>query len=195
MVWSRPVIATDSSSSPFGVSNLGRPHPHRGDEVAALLVDLVDGHLGGDGTQRAHELAGEEVRKRVGVQGPPAEGGRRGGDRRGLLDDPDEELGLDVDPHPVAGDDRLLARPGDRDPHHVEVDRGDLVDDGQDQGPSVDDHRLAAEPGADEGHLLGRAVVEPVEEIGHHHDDDDRDDEPENDRADQSCSHDSAPSL
>ena len=175
--------------------HFGRPHAHRGDEVAALLVDLVEGHLGGDGAERAHELAGEEVREPVGVQGAPAEGGRGGGHRLGLLDDPDEELGLDVHPHPVAGDDRLLARPRDRDPHHVEVDRGDLVDDGEDQGPAVDDHRLPAEPGADEGRLLGRAVVEPVEEPGRDHDDHERDDEPENDRSDQSGSHDFSPSF
>ena len=175
--------------------HLGGPDPHRGDEVAALLVDLVEGHLGRDRAKRAHELAGEEVREPLGVEGAAPEGGRGGGDRLALLDHPDEELRVDVHPHPVTGDDRLLALPRDRDPHHVEVDRGDLVDDRQDQGPAVDDHRLAAEPGADEGQLLGRSVVEPVEEVGHHHDDDDRDDEPENDRTDQSGSHGSSPSL
>src|SRR3546814_13265651 len=67
------------------------------------------GHLGGDRAQRADKLAGEQVGEALGIHGAAAEGGGGRGDRLRLLRHADEELGLDVDSHAVAGDDRLLA--------------------------------------------------------------------------------------
>ena len=160
-----------------------------GNEIPAPLVHLVDGALGGNRTQRADKLAGQQLRQPFILKSAPAEGRRRSGDRLLLLQNADEELGLDIDAHPVAGDDRLFPGAGDGYAHHVEIDRRHLVDDRQDQRPAVDHHLLAAETRTHEGDFLGRAVIQPVEQIDDHHDGDDRHDEPQDDAPDQASRH------
>src|SRR3546814_15303905 len=80
-------------------------------------------YLGGDRAQRADKLAGEQVGEALGIHGAAAEGGGGRGDRLRLLRHADEELGLDVDSHAVAGDDRLLAPARTRDAQHVATKR------------------------------------------------------------------------
>ena len=158
-------------------------------EFATPLVHLVQRALGRDGAQRADELARKQLCQPVGLQCAPAERRRRCGDRFLLLQNPDEELGLDIDAHPVAGDDRFFPGAGDGNAHHVQVDRRHLMDDRQDQRPAVDHHLFAAETGAHKGDFLGRAVIQPVEQIDDHHDGDDRHDEPQDDAPDQASRH------
>src|SRR5689334_4176925 len=77
----------------------------------------------------------------------------------------DIEIRLDVDAHAVAGDEGVLFRPSDAHWQHVHIDRGVVVDERQYEGAAVDHDAFAKEPGADEGDLLRRAVVEPVDDI------------------------------
>ena len=85
-------------------------HPRH--ELAALLVDLLERHLGGDGAERGGELALEQVADAVRLHGPAAEGLR--GERHRLAGrlDAQEELGDEVDAHPVAGDRARWSRRG-----------------------------------------------------------------------------------
>ena len=118
-------MATDSSSRPFWASASAAAALTPRDIVAALLVHLLHGHLGGDRAQRGDELAGEQRVQLLGLQRAPAE--RRGGDRDRLARrlHADVEVGLDVDAHAVAGDERVLLGPHDPHRQHVHVDRRD----------------------------------------------------------------------
>ena len=156
---------------------------------AALLVHLDHGHLGGDRAQRRDELAGEQRVQALLLHGAAAE--RRGGERHRLARrrDADVEVGVDVDPHAVLGDERVVLGAGHAHLQHVHVDGRDVVDDRQHEGAAVDDHPLAHEAGADERHLLGGSPVEPVDEVDDDRDGDDRHDQPQDDGPDQLCSH------
>ena len=110
-VWSMSMMATDSSSSPFWARSSCRDLLHAGDIVAALLVHLVHGHLGGGGAQRL-ELAGEQRVQAFLAPGCGGRGSRRRSRPPRGAGDADVELGLDVDAHAVAGDQRLLAPRG-----------------------------------------------------------------------------------
>ena len=148
------------------------------DIFAALLVHLLHGHFRGDRTQRGDELAGQQRVQALGFQRAPAQ--RRRGDRYRLARrlHPDVEIGLDVDAHAVARDQRVALLAHDPHRQHVHVDRGEVVDERQHEGAAVDHHPLAEQAGAHERDLLRRAMVEPVDDIDEHHDDDDRDDQP-----------------
>lgn len=112
---------------------------------------------------------------------------RRRGDRdrfAGRLH-PDIEVGLNVDPHAVAGDDGILFGADDTHRQHVHVDRRVVVDEWQHEGAAIDHHAFAEETRPDERGLLGGAMVEPVHDIDANHDHDDRDDQPEDQFTDQ----------
>ena len=86
----------------------------RGDIVAAFLVHLVERHFGGHRAQGTPtNLPSQQVGKAVGLHGATAQGRGGGGDRRRFLNDADEKLGLDIDPHTIACDDRVLPGPCD----------------------------------------------------------------------------------
>jgi hypothetical protein len=100
------------------------------------------------------------------------------------------ELGLDVDAHPVLGDQRLISFVrAHRQRQRVHVDRRDVVNDRPDEGAAVDHHLLAQEAGPHEGDLLGRAAIEPlhhpVDDGDHHH----RDNQPEDQLPDDLSRH------
>jgi hypothetical protein len=59
------------------------------------------------------------------------------------------------------------------------------VNERQYEGTAVDHHTFAEEAGPDERHLLGGAVVKPVDDVDTDHDQYDRDDQPEDELADQ----------
>jgi hypothetical protein len=149
------------------------------DIVAAPLMHLLHGHFRGDRSDRGDELAGQQRVELFRLHGAASEGCR--GDRDGLPGRlyADIEVGLDVDAHAVAGDHGVLPRTHDAHWQHVHVDRCVGVDEGQHEGAAIDHHALAEETGPDERHLLGGAVIEPVDDVDANHDHDDRDDQPE----------------
>ena len=159
------------------------------DIFAALLVHLLHRHFGGDRAQRRDELAGEQRMQALGLERASAE--RRRGDRNRFARGPDAdiEVGLDVDAHAVARDQRVALLAHDRHRQHVHVDGREIVNERQHEGAAVDDDALAEEAGAHERHFLRRAMIEPVHDIDEHDDDDDRDDQPEDQRANQEPRH------
>ncbi len=84
-----------------------------GDIFPALLVHLLHGHLGGDGTEGRHELTRKKRVQPLGLECAPAE--RRGGDRHRLASrlHADIEVSLDIDAHPIAGDQGAALLPHD----------------------------------------------------------------------------------
>ena len=159
------------------------------DILAALLVHLLHGHLGGDGAQGRDELAGEQRVQALLLHGAAANGCGSDRDRLAEGGDAHVEVRLDVDPHPVLRDERVLAPPHHAHLQDVHVDGRVVVDERQHEGAAVDHHPLAEEAGADEGHLLRRTAVEPVHEVDDDRNDDDRDDEPEDQASDQHARH------
>ena len=152
---------------------------------AALLVHLLHRHLGGDRTQRRDEPAGKQRVQLIGLERAPPERGGRDRYRLALRAHAQIELGIDIDAHPVAGDERLVVGAGHRHPQDVHVDRRDIMDDRQHEGAAIDHHLFPKETGADERHLLRGAAIEPVHQIDDDRDDDHRHDEPENEGSDQ----------
>ena len=165
--------------------SLGRIGLDARDIVAAPFVHLFEGHFGCDRADRGNELAGQQRVELFRLHGAAAE--RCGGDRDGFAGglDPDIEVGLDIDAHAIARDHGVLPRAHDAHRQHVHVDRRVIVNEGQHEGAAVDHHAFAEEAGPDERHLLGGAVVEPVDDVDANHDHDDRDDQPEDELADQ----------
>ena len=86
--------------------------------------------------------------------------------------DANEEVGDDIDTHPVLGDQALRLATRHLNPHHIHADRSDFVQDRNDKCAATDDDLLAAESGPDEGGLLGRAPVEPAQQVDSDHDED-----------------------
>ena len=162
---------------------LGRRLLHPLHIFAALLMHLLHAHLGGDGAQRIDELALHQLAEGLGMHGALAQGLGGIGDGVGRRLDAEIELGDDIDPHPVLGDERPLAPALHLQAQRVHIDRDHLVDDRQHEGAAVHHHLLAAEAGAHEGHLLGGPAIEPVHQI----DDDGDDDRQDDDRHDDGC--------
>ena len=160
-----------------------------GDIVAALLVHLLHGHFGGDRADGGNELAGEQGMQLFGLQRPASE--RGGGDRDGFADrlHADIEIRFDIDAHAVAGDDGVLFRARNAHRQHVHVDRRVVVDERQHEGAAIDHDTFAEEAGANEGDLLRRAVVEPVDDVNADDNRDDRDDQPEDQLTSQNPRH------
>ena len=140
------------------------PLAHRFHESCPILVNVVEGHLRGDCAHGADELALEEAGQPLGLRRHLAQARRGGGHGLARRSDAQEELGIGVHPHPVAGDERVLALGRHAQPREVERDGRDLVDDRQHERAAGDDDLLAAHAGAHEGALGGRALVEPVEQ-------------------------------
>ena len=163
-VWSSWVSEADFQLQPVLQQVRGHGAAHPADIFAALLVQLLHGHLGGHRAQRVDELALEQLLQRVGLGGALAERLGRAGDRLGHGLDAHVELGDDVDPHAVARDQRLVAAARDLEPERVHVDRDDVVDDRQHEGAAVHHHLLPAHAGAHEGALLAGAEIEPMEQ-------------------------------
>src|SRR6185437_12834648 len=168
---------------------LGGSRLDAGDIVAALLVHLLQGHFGCDRANGGDELAGEQGVQLLRLERTASEGrrGNRDGFARRLH--ADIKIRLDVDAHAVAGDDGVLF--GARDAHrqHVHVDRRVVVDEGQHEGAAIDHDTFAEEAGADEGDLLRRAMVKPVDDVNADDDRDDRDDQPEDQLTSQNPRH------
>ena len=165
----------------------GGLEPH--DVLAALLVHLLHGHFGGHRTDGGDELAGEQGVQLLGFERAPSE--RRGGDGDRLAGrlHADVKIGLDVDPHAVAGDDSVMFGPHDAHRQHVHVDGRKVVNERQHEGAAIDHDTFAEQTGAHKGHFLRRTVVEPVHDVDDDGDHDDRDDQPENQFANQSPRH------
>ena len=105
------------------------------------------------------------------------------------------ELARHVDAHAVLGDERALAAARHLEAQRVHVHRDDLVDDRQHERAAVHHHLLAAEAGAHERPLLGRAQVQPVEQPDHDRDDDRDADQGEDELSELGSSHDATPLL
>ena len=151
--------------------------------ILALLMHLLERHLRGDGSQRRGEAPFQQVARAVRLQGSPAQRLRGEADGFARRADLDEELGDDVDAHAVLGDQRLSLAPLHLDAHHRHVDRRDVVQHRNDESAAAHDDFLAAEPGAHERRLLGRALVEPAQQIDGDHDGDRQDDQPKDQRS------------
>jgi hypothetical protein len=74
--------------------------------------------------------------------------------------DADVELDADVDAHAVHRDHGAFALPVHLQAQGAQVHPGDVVHHRDPERAAVEDHTLAAESGAHEGHVLGRAHVE-----------------------------------
>ena len=135
--------------------------PNRLDEGAALLMQLLHVPLGRHRSQRVHELPFQQRPQLLHVEGLRAKRLRGGGNGLGVGPDADKELGRDVDPHAIAGDQRLLVAARNVEQHGLHVDRGGVVQNRQNERAAVHDDLFAAEAGAHERHLLRCALVEP----------------------------------
>ncbi len=113
------------------------------DVFAALLVHLFHGHFGGDRPDRGDELAGEQGVKLLRLECPPSERSRGDRDRFAGWLHADVKIGLDVDPHPVAGDDSVMLGPHDAHRQHVHVDRRKVVNERQHEGAAIDHDTFA----------------------------------------------------
>jgi hypothetical protein len=161
----------------------GDHRAHALDVLPALLVQLLHRHLGGHRAQRVDELALDQLLELVGLHRARAQRLRGRRDRLGRGLDTHVELRHHVDPHPVLGDQRLVATARDLEPQRVHVDRDHVVDDRQHHRAAVHHHLLAPEAGPHERTLLRAAQVEPVEQP-----DDDRDDDRDDDQAQDEAS-------
>jgi hypothetical protein len=157
----------------------GDPVAHAAHEVATLLVKFLHCHLGGHGAQRVDELALHQFLEHVGLHRPCAQGlgGIRDGLHRRLH--PDIELRDHVHPHPVLGDQGLVASARDLQAKGVHVDGNNFVNDRQHERSPVHDHLLPAKAGADERTLLGGAQVQPVQQPDQDRCHDGNDDQPQ----------------
>ena len=143
---------------------------HRLHEFGALFLQIAQRHGRRDRAQAVDELRLDQRLEGVGVVGPVAQG--LGGERNVLRIrlHPDVELGGDVGPHPVLGDQRLILGALDLEAQRAERNPGIGMEDRQDDGAAVEHDLLAAESGADIGLVARRPRVE------RRHDDADDDD-------------------
>jgi hypothetical protein len=164
--------------------------PARRQVVAHRLADRLD-EFGAPVVQRVHrqarrgrldrvdEAAFEQVAHAVRAQRLRADrlrGGRDTVDRRLHAQ---VELELDVDPHPVLGDQRFRAGPHHLDAHRPHVDLVDLVQERQREAAARQHDLLAAEAGADDRDVARRLAVEAAQEGDRDGDRDDQDDQAE----------------
>ena len=147
-------------------------------------MQVFETHLGGGGAERRREPALEELPRALGIERTPAK--RLGGAAHLLAGrtDANEEVGDDVDAHPVLGDQALRLAARHLDPHHIHANRHDFVQDRNDEGAAADDDLLAAESGPDEGGFLGRTPVEPAQQVDSDHHDDRQNNQPKDHRTD-----------
>ena len=164
--------------------------PHVG---AALLVQLLHGHLGGRRAQRVDELALHQLFQALRLQRAQAEG--LGGSRHRLRhrSHAHVELRDHVHAHAVLRDQRLVAPARDLQPQRVHVHRDHLVHDRQHEGAAVEHHLLSAEAGAHERALLARSQVQPVQQPDGDRQDDGDDDQAEQEGAELSAGHGASP--
>ncbi len=170
-----------------------RAVPHAGHVIGTAFMHAGHVHLGGDGAQRALELAREQRVQPLRLQRATPERGGRHRDRLPVGLHADIELGLQVHTHTVLGDHRLGLRAADLQRQHVHVHRRDVMHDRPDEGAAVDHHFLAEEAGAHEGDLLGGTPVEPLHDPVDDRDEDDARDQPEDQLADELPVHGDAP--
>ena len=116
---------------------------HTRDVVVAALMHFFHGHFGGDRAQRRNELAGEKRIELGDVHGAAAERGGGDGHRLAGRRHAHVEFGLDVDAHPVLGDQRVVAVAHHLHAQDVHVDRRDFVNERKHEGAAVDDHFFA----------------------------------------------------
>jgi hypothetical protein len=151
----------------------------RAHELGALVVQGIHGEGRAGRLDRVDEAALEQVPHAVGAERLGADRLRRGGDALDRRLHAEVELELDVDAHPVFGDQRLGAGAAHLDPHRPHVDLVDLVQERQRQRAAGEDDLLAAEAGADEGDVARGLAIEPVQERDADGDRDDQDDQAE----------------
>ncbi|MEY9639456.1 hypothetical protein ABIF66_007710 [Bradyrhizobium japonicum] len=146
---------------------------HMLDEVAALLLQLQDGHGGRHRPQAVYEFCLDLVTQGFGVIRQRAQ--RLAGERNALIvrTDAHVELGDDVDAQAVLGDQGFPLLALDGEPQRLQVDAGVGVEDRQDHGAAVEHDLLAAEAGTHEGLVASGALVEDGEDDPE--DDDQRD--------------------
>jgi hypothetical protein len=84
-----------------------------------------------------------------------------GGDRVGGGLYADVELGKHIDPHPVAGNERLLVGPPHFKSQRIHIDRDRFVQHREYDSATIHHHFLAAEAGTDERDLFRGAAVKP----------------------------------
>ena len=144
----------------------------------AFFMHFIERHLGCGRPQRTHEFPREQFRQLFRVGGPPAQGGRRRGDKLGPLNDPDEKFNLNVNAHAVSRNNRVLPHSGHRNADHVEIDLDDFVNNRQNEGAAVDDNLFTAEARPDKRHFPVGPVIQPVEQIRRDHDNEDGDNQP-----------------
>ena len=159
------------------------------DVFAALLVHLLHGHFGGHRPDRGDELAGEQGVQLLGFERASSKRRGRNRDRLAGRLHADVKIGLDVDPHAVAGNHRVMLGAHDSHRQHVHVDGRVVVDERQHEGAAVDHDAFAEQTGSHKGHFLGRTVIEPVHDVDDDGDHDDRNDQPEDQFANQSPRH------
>jgi hypothetical protein len=124
------------------------------DVFAALLVHLLHGHFGSDRPDRGDELAREQGMQLLGFERAPPERGGGDCDRLARRLHADVKIGLDVDTHAVAGNDRVVLGPHDAHRQHVHVDGRVVVDERQHEGAAIDHDTFAEQTGSHKGHFL-----------------------------------------
>ena len=143
------------------------------DEIAALFLQLQDGHGRRHRTQAVDEFRLDLVAQRFGVVGQRAQRLARERDALVVGTNAHVELGDDVDAQAVLGDQGFPLLALDCQPQRLQIDAGIGVEDRQDHGAAVEHDLLAAEAGAHEGLVAGGALVEDGEDDPE--DDDQRD--------------------
>ena len=161
---------------------LGDGLAHALDVDAALLVQLLHGHVGGRRAQGIDELALDQLLQLLGLHGAQAERLRGIGHRIGIRRHAHVELGDHVHPHAILGDQRFVPAAHDFEPQGVHVHGNHVVDDRQDEGATVEHDPLTAQAGAYERTLFRAAKIKPMHQP-HEQRDDDRDDDQAKDEA------------
>ena len=171
------------------------PLPHAPGVFAALLVQLLHGHLRRNGAQRVDELALHHVAQAVHVHQAAADRLGRRGHRLFLRLHAHEEVGHHVDAHAVLGDDRAVTGALHLDALGAHADGGDVVEDRHHEGAAVHHDSLSEQTGSHERRFLGRAPVEPVEQEANDDDPDECRDQPSSRAVCECCSHRLLPSV
>jgi len=145
---------------------------HAPHELAALLMHLLHGHLGATARSASTKRPSRSSRSFSPsmVRRPSVWAAIDTASVSGFH--PRVEFGDDIDAHAVLGDERRLLPAADLEPEGAHIHRRHVMDDRQHESAAVDHHPLAAKSGAHEGGLLGRAAIEPMENIGDDRDDD-----------------------
>ena len=139
---------------------LGHRHLHLLHKIDALFVQLLHGHLRGDGAECVDELAFHQFFQVLRLHGAlPKCLGRIGNGLLGRLH-ADVKFRLDVSPHAIVGDQCLFVDPLHLEPQGVHVHGNGVMHDRQDQSAAVEHHPLTAQSGTDKGDFFGRALVQ-----------------------------------